>query len=82
MSSENKDKTFTIYNSKSGWRAKVTQGLKANGENQLKEARIEADEIDGLVTQGLDLLVDWDKQCTDRHIKHVNMYEDGFRPDV
>ncbi len=80
MSAKEGDKTFTIYNSKSGWRAKVTQGLKANGENQLKEVRIEADEPDGLILLGINLIIDWDKMCTEKGISHVSPYVKGREP--
>ena len=82
MSTE-KDKSFVIYNSKTGWRTKVTQGLKATGENQLKEVRIEADEIDGVIEQGLDQIETWAKMCKERHIKlknKNNLYDNTSRP--
>lgn len=78
--STKEDKSFVIYNSKSGWKAKVSQGLKANGENQLKEVRVEADDLVGLVEQGINLIVDWDKMCTERGIAHVSPYVKGREP--
>jgi len=77
---EENDKVFTIYNSKIGWRARVAQGLKANGENQLKEVRVEADEIDGLIEQGIDIIINWDKICTTKGIKHVSPWVNGKEP--
>ena len=79
---DDKDKTFTVYNSKAGWKYKFTQGLKANGENQAKEVKAESDDMVETVRLGLDALVEWDKQCTDRGIKHVDMYVDGRNPNV
>lgn len=82
MSNETGEKSFVIYNSKSGWRAKITQGLKANGENQLKEVRIEADEPEGLILVGINLIIDWDKMCTEKGINHVSPYVGGKPPNV
>jgi|FLOH01.1.fsa_nt_gi hypothetical protein len=80
MSEDKKDSSFVIYNSKSGWKAKVAQGLKANGENQLKEVRVEADTLEGLVEQGINLIVDWDRMCTEKGIAHVSPYIKGREP--
>lgn len=76
------DKSFVIYNSKSGWKAKVAQGLKANGQNQLKEVRVEADTLEGLVEQGINLIIDWDRMCTEKGINHVSPYVNGTPPNV
>lgn len=78
--SQDNDKSFMIYNSKSDWRAKVTQGLKANGENQLKEVKIQSDTIDGLLEQGLQIIVDWDRMCTEKGVAHVSPYVKGKEP--
>ncbi len=76
------DKSFVIYNSKSGWRTKITQGLKANGENQLKEVRIEADDIEGTVEQGINEIINWDRICTEKGIKHVSPWVAGREPNA
>ena len=81
MSSEQKDRTFTQYNSKAGWKNKIVQGLKANGETQLKEIGTQGDEMDALLELNVQTIINWDKILTEKGIKHVNPWINGKPPN-
>jgi len=78
--SQSKEITFAGHNYKADYKFKITQGQKANGEVQLKEARVMSDEIDGLIDISFDVLTDWYKAGKEKHIKVVSPYEDGYDP--
>jgi len=53
--------TFGGHNYKADYRFKLTSGMKANGENQMKELTVRADEKDGLMEIVFELTEDWYK---------------------
>ena len=80
MSNQGKETTFMGHNYKADYKFKITQGQKANGEVQLKEARVMSDEIEGLIEVSFSVLVDWYKAGKEKHIKVVSPYEDDHEP--
>ncbi len=69
------EKTFTGQNYKADYKFKVTQGQKANGELQLKELKVQSDEIEGLLETSFTILEDWYKIGSGKKLRVVSPYE-------
>jgi len=82
LSTEEKVSSFGGHNYKADFRFKLTSGMKANGENQLKELTVRSDESEGLMEQLLDIQENWYKAGKKRHLKMVSPYEDGHEPTI
>lgn len=76
------ENTFSGHNYKADYKFKVTQGQKADGSIQLKEARVMSDEVDGLLDTGFEILENWYRIGKGKHMKIVSPYEKGYEPNL
>lgn len=77
-----KETTFAGHNYKADYKYKVTSGQKANGENQLKEVRVEGDEWEPLIGIIFDIGITWYKVGKGKHLKMVSPFEKGHEPEI
>ncbi len=76
------ENTFSGHNYKADYKFKVTQGQKADGAIQLKEARVMSDEVEGLLDTSFEILENWWKIGKRKNLKIVSPYEKGHEPNV
>ncbi len=72
--------TFTGHNFKSDYKFKVTQRQKANGEIQLEELSVRADEKEVVLETAFELLKKWYILGREKNIRLVSPYEKGYEP--
>ena len=66
--------TFSGHNYKADYKYKVTTGLKANGEVQIKEIRSEGDDWEPLLEINFSILLDSYEMGKRKHLKMVTPY--------
>ena len=74
--------TFSGHNYNADYKYKVTTGLKANGEVQIKEIRSEGDDWEPLLEINFSILLDSYEMGKRKHLKMVSPYENGHEPEV
>ena len=82
MSDKENSVTFAGHNYYADYKFKLTSGMKADGSNQLKEATLRSNEIEGLIDTLFDLKADWYATGKKKHFKMVSPYEDGYEPKL
>ena len=82
MSENLKETKFGGHNYYADYKFTLATGMKADGSNQLKEAKLRSNEKEGLIETMFDLIEDWVAVGKRRHLKMVNPYEDGYEPKL
>jgi hypothetical protein len=78
----NNETTFSGHNYKADYKYKVTTGLKANGEVQIKEIRSEGDDWEPLLEINFSILLDSYEMGKKKHLKMVSPYENDHEPEI
>mgnify|MGYP001181888478 FL=1 len=78
----NNETTFSGHNYKADYKYKVTTGLKANGEVQIKEIRSEGEDWEPLLEINFSILLDSYEMGKRKHLKMVSPYEKDHEPEV
>jgi len=77
---EENTKTFTGHNFKADYRFTIKQHQKANGEIQLEELTVRAEDENTLINTSFDRMIQWWKVGKEKRVKLVSPFEAGYEP--